>query len=157
MERRITDYQIFVVFTMNAVVKRWWQPFLEKPFHHCFIIKAWEENGKHMIWIRDPVVDFSKWNVSYRYEQPFEVVHWLAYLRSYRNICMKLSGGIAPKIVKTGIFLDKCKFTYTVNKNIPLCTTFIKIYLGIANLTAITPKQVYNLLLKKYGGKNVFI
>lgn len=157
MECCVTNFQTFVVFTMDAVIKRWWQPFLEKPFYHCLIIQAWEEDGKHMIWIRDPVVDFSKWDVSYRDTKPFEVVHWWSYLKLYRDICMRQSGGIAPKIVKTEIFLDKYKFIHTVNKSIPLCTMFIKIALGITNLTAITPKQVYELLRKKYGGKNVFI
>ena len=153
----MNNSQTFVVFTMDAVQVRWWQPFLEKPFYHCLIIKTWEEDGKHMVWIRDPVVNFLKWSVKYRDTKPFEVVHWWSYLKIYREICIRQSGGIAPKIIKTEIHIDKYKLIYTLNKNIPFCTMFVKIALGIANLTAVTPKQVYKLLRKKYGGKNVFI
>lgn len=157
MEHILNNQQTFVVFTMDAVRLRWWQPFLEKPFYHCLIIHTWEQDGKHMALVKDPVVDFLKWKVEARQSEPFEVSHWWSCLKTYHDICIKQSGGIAPKIVKTKIFLDKYKLTHSINKSIPLCTAFVKLVLGIPNVSAITPKQVYVLLRKKYGCQDVFV
>ena len=156
MERILTNQQAFVVFTMDAVRKRWWERFLEKPFYHCLIIYTWEEDGKHMVLVRDPIVDFGKWSVEYRESEPFEVEHWWSYLRTYREICMRRDKGLAPKIVKTKIFLDKYKFIHNINKNIPLCTALVKLAIGLPDVLSVTPKQLYKTL-RKYGGQNVFI
>ena len=155
MGRFLNNKQIFVVFTTDSVYKRWWIPFLKKPFHHCFLIYTWEEDGKHMALIRDPIVSFSKWSVKPLYTKPFQIVNYMSYLNNYRDICI-YRNNIPPRIVKTKIFLDKYNIAGRINNNIPLCTSFIKLMLGIQNISAITPYQLYKLLCNKYGGIDVF-
>lgn len=156
MERILTNQQTFVVFTTDAIHHRWWTRFLKKPFCHCLIMYAWEEDGKHMMWIRDPVVDFSKWEVSFRESEPFQVLHWWSYFKYYRDICMKRNNGIAPKIVKTKVFLDKYKTFRLINKKIPLCTALVKLTIGIPDIFSMTPKQLYKTL-SKYGCQDMFV
>jgi hypothetical protein len=157
MESNIENFQTFVVFTMDGDIQRWWQPLLKKPFHHCLIIYTWEENGKHFAWVRDPIVFLSKWKVRYARTEPFEIVNWWSYLKTYRDFCVEKFNLVAPKIVKIEMFLDKYKFIHKLNRHVPLCTMYIKDALGIANLTAVTPRQLYNLLRKKYNCKCIFI
>lgn len=150
----IEEQHSFAVFTMDATQRRWWQPFLCKPFYHVLIINACVANGgRHFINIVDPVISFKKWRVRPRYEA-FEVSHWYSYMTKYRELCMKNSGGFAPKAVKIKINLDKYNYIHHILNKIPLCTTYVARMFGIATY-AITPLQLYKALKSK-GCSNLF-
>ena len=38
-----TNERIFLVFTVDSAEKRWWLPFLKKPFHHVFAVLTWTQ------------------------------------------------------------------------------------------------------------------
>ena len=150
----IEEQYRFAVFTTDATQKRWWQPFLKKPFYHVFIVEAIVVNGgKHFIHIKDPVINFRKWEVIPR-TKLFEVSHWYSYMRKYTELCIVNSGGFEPKVVKIKINIDKYNYIHYIINKIPLCTVYVARMFGIATY-AITPFQLYKVLKGK-GYSNLF-